>query len=71
MSDWKKELIEMAEKKLGKSWKDIVKQADEDDKKQAKKGDPIAKAAKSASKSPKKLFKESMTDLKKKSQKKS
>ena len=62
-------LKKQAEKKFGMSWDKIMKQADEDTKKQKK--DPIAHAHKQSSKSPNKMFKESMSELKKKSSKKS
>lgn len=65
MSEYKKAMEELkkhAEKKMGMSWEEIMKQADEDTKKQKK--DPIAHAYKESSKSPKKMFKESMKKLK-------
>lgn len=68
MSDFKKEMEELkkhAEKKFGKSWDQIVKQADQDTKKQKSLKDPIAHAAKQGNKSPQKMFKESMNQLQK------
>ena len=53
-----------AEKTLGKSWDEIVKQAKEDDKRQAAKKDPIAESYKKGSISPKRMFKKEMDKLK-------
>ena len=55
-------LKKQAEKQLGMSWEKIMEQANKDTKKQKK--DPIAHAYKEGSKSPKKMFKESMNKLK-------
>lgn len=64
------ELKKIAEKHMGMSWDKIMAQAAKDTKKQQKIGDPIAKAAREASKSPKKMLKESLKDLNKKTRKK-
>ncbi len=69
MKDAMEELKRHAEKKMGMSWDQIMKQADEDTKRQ-KANDPISKAYKESSKSPKKMYKESMKDLNTKSKKK-
>lgn len=60
------ELKKIAEKKLGMKWEDIMKKADADTARLQKAGDPIAKAHKESSKSPKTMFKESMKKLNKK-----
>ncbi len=54
----------------GMTHEQIMKQADKDTKKQKSKKDPIAEAHKESSKSPKKMFKESMAHLNKLSSKK-
>ncbi len=59
------EIKKEAEKKMGMSWGEIMKQADNDTKKQQQKKDPISQAFKESSKSPKKMFNESMDKLKK------
>lgn len=67
MSEYKKAMEELkkhAEKTMGMSWEEIMKQADKDTKKQKQKKDPIAHAYKESSKSPNKMFKESMKKLK-------
>lgn len=57
------ELKKIAEKKMGMSWDQIMKQADEDDAKQKKLKDPIAEAQRKSSVSPKKMLKNSLTHL--------
>lgn len=58
------ELKRIAEKKLGKSWDEIMIQADKDTEKQKNLSDPIAIAYKNSSISPKAMFKKSMNELK-------
>lgn len=59
----KKELIEIAEKKMGMPWDQIMAQAAKDTEAQKKQKDPIAEAYKQSSISPNKMFKSSMNEL--------
>ena len=63
------ELKKIAEKEMGMSWEEIMKQADKDTAAQKKKKDLISEAHKKSSVSPEKMFKESMDKLNKLSKK--
>lgn len=60
-----KELKKIAEEKLGMSWDEIMKQAAKETEEQKNKKDPISEAYKKSSVSPNKMFKDSMKQLKK------
>jgi hypothetical protein len=58
-------MVKLPKSLQGMTHKQIMKQADEDTKKQKKKKDPISHAHKESSKSPKSMFKSSMKHLNK------
>jgi hypothetical protein len=57
------ELKKIAEKKMGMSWEEIMKQADIDTENQKKLKDPISESYKKSSISPNSMFKKSMRQL--------